>query len=787
MRTKTKKSIPKSKLQEADSEITTPATELEVQSNNIQEIDEERISIEGLKAGSPDNEGFVANGAEIEGWHANSTEYEIEVVRDNATQNCDLQEIAEVGNEDTKAHGDEDCRDGGNEGGNVEDDGVGNGEDGTDEEDPEEGTAEDSEEEEDEENEEGGEEENEELSAEDDDEENNEDNEEVSTEDGDEEDNEENDEFNVEHVEEEQDEDVKEDAEDAEDDEFCSDVVYTLLPDRRKEKELEIFIGGLHKDTVEEDLIEIFGKFGEISIARIAKHLKTNKSKGFAFIQYATAEQTERALSELKHGIEVKGKHAKISLSQGNNTLYIGNICKTWTKEHVLEKLKDLGIEEIEEIYLPEDPKSDGKIKGFAFLGFCNHSDAMAALQQLRKADAVFGRDSSAKVAFAQTPLNPRDGNLSQVRTVYVGGLSDSWDKAKLKRICGLYGDIEKVMLSHDLRSKRKDFGFVTFKTRENALACVQGLNNDQIDGEVKVNAMIVRPHFKGRLPKQRSSGGFKESFGEAGFSQTNAHPKSSSKSRKKKRKAALKKEEKPTSNEKVFRGKLNPIPASDSAVEDVAKSSKSTKHQKKSLSLKLEGPKKQLKDDGHKKQLKDHGHKEISSKRPWGKKVGKQSYAIAKHSKSHLGRGLTYSLDSAEYGNLYAQGYAARDSSYPIRTYGALSGYKRRSSDMEPHAGYIEPTARKRASTYSGSAFGVHGRRQAGYIDSVSMQHQALSALRRTSGHEGFESQHGVYSGGSTPLPAYVPEHHHLGYGGAYTTSAYYYSGGSDSLYPPH
>lgn len=32
---------------------------------------------------------------------------------------------------------------------------------------------------------------------------------------------------------------------------------------------------------------------------------------------------------------KVGGKHVKISASQDNDTLYMGNICKLWTKERV--------------------------------------------------------------------------------------------------------------------------------------------------------------------------------------------------------------------------------------------------------------------------------------------------------------------------------------------------------------------------------------------------------------------------------------------------------------------
>lgn len=80
----------------------------------------------------------------------------------------------------------------------------------------------------------------------------------------------------------------------------------------------------------------------------------------------------------------------------------------------MLQQLKEYGIEHIVVLRLPEDAKFERKNKGFAFLEFSSHSDAVDAFQRLKKPGVVFGRDVNAKVAFAQTTLHSED--LSQVR-----------------------------------------------------------------------------------------------------------------------------------------------------------------------------------------------------------------------------------------------------------------------------------------------------------------------------------------------------------------------------------
>lgn len=73
----------------------------------------------------------------------------------------------------------------------------------------------------------------------------------------------------------------------------------------KKDKNFKIFIGGLDKGTVEEDIVNVFGMFGEIQSIRIVKHPVTQKSKGFAFIQYANMDDARKVLTELKDGAEV--------------------------------------------------------------------------------------------------------------------------------------------------------------------------------------------------------------------------------------------------------------------------------------------------------------------------------------------------------------------------------------------------------------------------------------------------------------------------------------------------
>ncbi|GMP69983.1 hypothetical protein CsSME_00029038 [Camellia sinensis var. sinensis] len=503
-------------------------------------------------------------------------------------------------------------------------------------------------------------------------------------------------------------------------DEHPAEFIHNHITDRKKEKDLEIFIGRLDKEVVEDDLIKVFGKFGEIREAKIVRKSTTNKSKGFAFIRYATVEQAKNALSASKDGIEVRGKHVKMSASEGNDTLYMGNICKSWTKERVLGALKSYGIENIVEMHLPDDPRKGGKIKGFALLEFSTHSDAMEAIQRLRKPDVVFGRDISAKVAFAQTPLRPNQDVLSELKTVYLEGLTDDWNKGKVNELCKQYGELVEIKLSRNIGTKSKDFGFITFTSQEGALACVEGINNAHIGEEVKVKASIAKPHSKGQLQKQDTHGSFKvkekgmapstkeesERENKAGSSKMGMAPSTKEESERENKAGSSKMKGHAKSKQSKRKGKT--------VAEDKGKTLSESEiggggKPKKSRTVTEDQPKLERKNrkrknlhlnaEGRGKIGAEHGHNKRPSKKPQGNKERESKNFRKPKRDPYVRKGPDYGADFTRHRNSDAPGPAV---SYQSHAYNTVYGYKRPHADMEPHAGYIEPVAQKRGRTYS-------------------------------------------------------------------------------------
>ncbi|KAF6154601.1 hypothetical protein GIB67_022336 [Kingdonia uniflora] len=307
---------------------------------------------------------------------------------------------------------------------------------------------------------------------------------------------------------------AEEDASEPEDEAGHEEEQREIFAKERKiKKEKEIFVGGLDRETVEDDIKEVFEKVGEVIEVRLHRNPLTKKNRGYAFVKFADKEHAKRALSELKTPI-IRGKRCGVSTSDDNDTLFVGNICNSWTKEAIKQRMKEFGVEGVENMTLVSDARREDLSRGFAFVEFSCHADAMNAYKRLQKPDVIFGHaERTVKVAFAEPLREPDPEIMAQVKTVFVDGLPPHWDEERVTEHFKRFGKIERISLARNKPSaKRKDFGFVDFSTHEAAIACTEALNNTEL-GEGKSKAR-VRVRLSSPLPKtQAVKGGMRGGF----------------------------------------------------------------------------------------------------------------------------------------------------------------------------------------------------------------------------------------------------------------------------------
>ncbi len=76
----------------------------------------------------------------------------------------------------------------------------------------------------------------------------------------------------------------------------------------------KLFVGNLSFQATEEDLRELFQQAGTVETVRIITDQFTGRPRGFGFVEMATAEDAQNAISQL-NGRELDGRRITVEIS----------------------------------------------------------------------------------------------------------------------------------------------------------------------------------------------------------------------------------------------------------------------------------------------------------------------------------------------------------------------------------------------------------------------------------------------------------------------------------------
>jgi RNA recognition motif-containing protein len=79
-----------------------------------------------------------------------------------------------------------------------------------------------------------------------------------------------------------------------------------------------IYVGNLAFATAAGDLEALFAEHGEVVDVRLITDRDTGRSRGFAFIEMASNDEAEKAVSML-NGIEVDGRQLTVTVARPRN------------------------------------------------------------------------------------------------------------------------------------------------------------------------------------------------------------------------------------------------------------------------------------------------------------------------------------------------------------------------------------------------------------------------------------------------------------------------------------
>ena len=81
----------------------------------------------------------------------------------------------------------------------------------------------------------------------------------------------------------------------------------------------KLFIGGLAFSTSNDRLRDLFAQAGGVDSAAVVMDRDTGRSRGFGFVEMATAEEAEAAVKKF-NGQEVDGRTLKVELAKSGGS-----------------------------------------------------------------------------------------------------------------------------------------------------------------------------------------------------------------------------------------------------------------------------------------------------------------------------------------------------------------------------------------------------------------------------------------------------------------------------------
>lgn len=272
---------------------------------------------------------------------------------------------------------------------------------------------------------------------------------------------------------------------------------------RKSMPKTNVFIKNLDPSTTSSALHDAFAPFGQIVSCKVAGDEYTPNHRGFGYVNYETPEAAEDAIGNMNgsilngrsifvgHHISKRDRLSKIEELKVNFTnLYVKNI-----ESHVTEKeFQDLFAQygELVSNSLPLD--DEGLSRGFGFINFQTHDQAVAAIEALNdyelhgkklyvsRAQKKYEREEELRVQYETARL--RRIAKYAATNLYIKYLDPSIDDAMLCEAFSPFGTITSARVMTDDNGVSRGFGFVCYSTSEEAQRAIGEMHNREFKGK---------------------------------------------------------------------------------------------------------------------------------------------------------------------------------------------------------------------------------------------------------------------------------------------------------------
>ncbi|KAI0403293.1 polyadenylate binding protein [Xylaria palmicola] len=248
-----------------------------------------------------------------------------------------------------------------------------------------------------------------------------------------------------------------------------------------------LYVGELDPTVTEAMLFELFSQIGSVASIRVCRDAVTRRSLGYAYVNYNTTTDGERALEELNY-TQIKGRPCRIMWSQrdpnlrksGQGNIFIKNLDAAIDNKALHDTFAAFG--NILSCKVAQD--ENGNSKGYGFVHYETDEAAAAAIKHV---NGMLLNEKKVYVGH-HIPKKDRQSKFEEMKAnftnVYVKNISADASDEAFRELFEKYGDVTSSSLARDNEGKSRGFGFVNFTTHESAAKAVEELNAKDFFGQ---------------------------------------------------------------------------------------------------------------------------------------------------------------------------------------------------------------------------------------------------------------------------------------------------------------
>lgn len=257
------------------------------------------------------------------------------------------------------------------------------------------------------------------------------------------------------------------------------------LPQGKPYQMASLYVGDLKPEINEAILFQKFSSAGPVISIRVCRDHVTKMSLGYAYVNFREQNDAEHALDTMNFDL-LLDQPMRIMWSQrdpamrksGTGNVFIKNLEKGIDTKAIYDTFSLFGNILSCKVAMDEL----GKSRGYGFVHFETEEAAEKAIER------VNGMLLMNKTVFVGK-FQSRDqrekeyGDLSSKFTnVFVKNFGEHLDKEKLDALFSKFGEITSSAIRLDQDGKSKGFGFVAYKTHEEAAKAVEEMNDYELE-----------------------------------------------------------------------------------------------------------------------------------------------------------------------------------------------------------------------------------------------------------------------------------------------------------------